>query len=198
MPPELIPFCAFAQALERLLHPWAEVVLHDLKKQRIAAIYNNFSRRNVGDDCLIDGEVDLNDLPDYFTPYYKLNWDGRKLKSTSVTIRNPQGEPVGLVCINLDISPLDEWQVAVEQFIHLKPPAAAPQDFFFDNWREKVNSAITQFLTEMQATFDTINAKQKRQLFQLLKSKGLLQSQRTLDYVYDLLQMAKKKGSNSA
>lgn len=198
MIPELIPFKPLAQAIERLLHPYAEIVLHDLKKQRIAAIYNPFSRRSAGDDCLIDAEMDLSVLPDFFSPYDKTNWDGRKLKSTSMTIRNSLGEPVGLFCINLDISVLEECKRFIEQFTRLKPPTVVPQDFFYDDWREKVNSAISLFLMDQQLTLEKLSAKQRRELYDLLQEKGLMKDKQVIDYIQMTLKMVKPQTKSSA
>ena len=49
MKSELKQAVAMAEAFARLLHPFAEVVIHDLKKDQIVAIYNPFSKRKVGD-----------------------------------------------------------------------------------------------------------------------------------------------------
>ena len=37
-----------ARGIAALLHPFAEVVVHDLEKQQIAVLVNNFSKRKVG------------------------------------------------------------------------------------------------------------------------------------------------------
>lgn len=191
MPPDTSFLKALAEAIEKLLHPYAEIVLHDLKKQTITAIYNNFSKRNVGDDCLMDSEVDLKELPDFFNPYFKTNWDGRKLKSTSITIRNGEGDAVGLFCINLDISALEEVQQTIDQFIHLKMPSFIPQDFFFDNWKEKINSLINQFLNERQITLESLSQKQKRELFAQFEEKGMFKTKQVQEYVQSVLEVGK-------
>ena len=54
MRPELKNSVPIAEAFARLLHPFAEVVIHDLSKDRIEAIYNPFSRREVGDSSYLD------------------------------------------------------------------------------------------------------------------------------------------------
>jgi predicted transcriptional regulator YheO len=53
---ELKNYTAIAQAISLLLYPHAEVVLHDLKTGRIAAIYNPFSKRKVGEESLLEEE----------------------------------------------------------------------------------------------------------------------------------------------
>ena len=63
-----------AQAISQLLHPHGEVVIHDLKTGTIAAIYNPFSKRKVGDDS----SLEESDYPDVFPVYTKSNWDGKK------------------------------------------------------------------------------------------------------------------------
>lgn len=51
---DLAIYFSVAQAINILLHPYGEIVIHDLKTGQIAAIYNNFSKRKVGDESLID------------------------------------------------------------------------------------------------------------------------------------------------
>src|SRR5947209_18344195 len=111
MHPEIRRFIPIAQAIEALLHPHAEVVLHQLEEeQTIAAIFNNVSGRKVGDPSLLEKEANWHTFPDYFEPYYKTNWDGRKFKSTTATLRDEKGKAVGLLCVNLDITLLDNLQ----------------------------------------------------------------------------------------
>jgi predicted transcriptional regulator YheO len=88
-----------------------EVVLHNLKGQpyehTIVAIENgNITGRRVG-DCgtnpgleVLRGTDAEGDKYNYFTQ----TKDGRMLRSTSVYIRNPAGEAIGAICINLDIT----------------------------------------------------------------------------------------------
>jgi predicted transcriptional regulator YheO len=43
------PFLGVAEAIANLLHPFAEVVIHDHAEGRIRHIWNSFSGRSVGD-----------------------------------------------------------------------------------------------------------------------------------------------------
>ena len=47
---ELDHYKPIAEAISLLLFPHAEVVIHDLKTGCIGAIFNNFSKRAVGDE----------------------------------------------------------------------------------------------------------------------------------------------------
>jgi glyoxylase-like metal-dependent hydrolase (beta-lactamase superfamily II) len=104
--PEIQSFLTTAQAVEMLLHPFAEIVLHDLKTNRVVAIFNSFSHRQIGDDSLLN-EIEFDTSKNIIGPYEKLNWDGRRLKSISIVIRDLSQVPVGFLCINLDASKFD-------------------------------------------------------------------------------------------
>ncbi|VEP15300.1 hypothetical protein H1P_3240002 [Hyella patelloides LEGE 07179] len=54
MLPEIKRYLPIAQAIEMLLYPYAEIVLHDLATNTIAAIFNSFSHREPGDDSLLE------------------------------------------------------------------------------------------------------------------------------------------------
>ena len=43
-----------AQGIAALLHPFAEVVVHDLEKQHVAILVNNFSKRKIGSPTLLE------------------------------------------------------------------------------------------------------------------------------------------------
>ncbi len=43
------PFEPIIEAIVELFHPFVEVAVHDLEKGKIVALYNNLSRRAVGE-----------------------------------------------------------------------------------------------------------------------------------------------------
>src|SRR3990167_1194238 len=59
--PELDNYRTIADAIATLFFPHAEVVLHDLRTQKVDYIANNISKRVIGDDAALDdmrsGEV---------------------------------------------------------------------------------------------------------------------------------------------
>lgn len=105
----------FAEAFARLLHPFAEVVVHDLSKDAIEAIYNPFSRRKVGDSSYLD-RINFGEADTVIGPYEKTNWDGRPLKSISLVIRNLSGKAEGFLCVNMDISAFTSANAFLQSF----------------------------------------------------------------------------------
>src|SRR3990167_6647344 len=103
MSPELERYKPVAEAISLLLSPHVEVIIHDFKTKCVGAIFNNLSKRKVGDESLLDEMAKLSGQ-DVFPPYFKINWDGRKMKAVSALLKNQAGKPIGLLCINLDIS----------------------------------------------------------------------------------------------
>jgi predicted transcriptional regulator YheO len=186
---EIKRYIPIAQAIAALLHPHAEVVIHDLATRKIAALFNNFSRREVGEDSLLDSASD--DFPDFFEPYYKVNWDGRKIKSTTATIRNAQGKAIALFCINLDVSKYDELHKWAYEFVNSIPTHALPKELFNDDWKEKINQFVHAYFKEEQVTLKTCTKAQKKELVLLLHKEGAFRAKNAAAFVGDVLGLSR-------
>lgn len=109
-------FLPAVEAIQRLLYPYAEVIVHDVKQNIIVAIYNPFSKRRAGDASRLDQD-DLQLLNDCVDPYEKTNWNGNKIKSVSSMIRDENHNVVGMLCINLDVSVIEKFNESLQQFL---------------------------------------------------------------------------------
>ena len=78
---------AAAAAITTLFHPHVEVVLHDVARDRIVAIWNAFSARKPGDESLLDPDL-LVDVTQgqVLGPYEQVDRHGRRLSSVSVRV----------------------------------------------------------------------------------------------------------------
>lgn len=142
--PNAAPLIPLVEGIVKLFYPYVEGAVHDLRKGKVVALYNNISKRKVGDPSAVT-ELGINpvDFPDVFDPYYKTNWDGRRLKCISVTIRDNDGAPVGLVCINFDISVFESMGTQLEQILALfNKDGLNPVEQFADNWQQQVSDFI--------------------------------------------------------
>src|ERR1700730_10010671 len=135
-------FLPTAEAIQRLLYPYAEVVVHDIKQNQIVAIYHPFSKRKVGDSSLFTKEEEMAMLEACIGPYEKMNWDGRKLKSVSSVIRDESNKAVGMLCINLDISKLEKINDFISAFISNTKLSPQPVPLFQDDWQERINKYV--------------------------------------------------------
>jgi len=150
----------------KLFYPYAEGAIHDLKQGKIVALYNNISRRKVGDPSAVtELGVEIKDFPDVFEPYYKTNWDGKKLKCTSVTIRDDSGYPIGLVCINFDTSVFEGFSVQLQKLLALSGKKGVnPVEQFSDNWQQQVSDYIDAYARKNNVAAHAMSAGQKADL----------------------------------
>ena len=187
---DLSHYFPIARAIEALLSPYAEIVIHDLKTNKIAALFNNISKRKVGADSLLEKELRLDKLPDYFEPYYKVNVDGRKLKSVTSTLKDSQDKAIGLLCINLDISKLEELEQALSFFTHQKT-SLLPQELFQDDYREKISFFVHTRIKELGKTVKTLTKDEKKQLVMKLHQDGAFRTKHAASFVGEVLDISR-------
>lgn len=184
-------YFSVAEAFSILLFPHAEVLIHDLGTKKIAAIYNNFSKRKVGDESLIEELADLSKLPEIFPVYTKINWDGRKIKSTSVTLRDQDENPIGLLCINLDVSKWEDFRHLLDQWINVQNDQNKPEVLFKDDWREKINQYVSDYLKKENITLKSLNKERKKELVQVLYQEGAFKAKNAAAYIGEVLDLSR-------
>lgn len=184
---ELNNFLKTAEGFSILLHPFAEVVIHDLEKDQIEAIYNPFSKREKGDSSYLD-RVNFNKeekIPDVIGPYEKLNYDGRKLKSMSIVIKNDRDAAVGFLCINLDISIFDRYKEILDNFLSMGEfnADAKTASIFKDDLYEQINTYVQRYCIKNHVTVDGLTRVQKKDLILELKYEGALKGKNSSQYI---------------
>lgn len=172
------------QAIVELFHPFVEAAVHDLKSGKLMAIYHNISQRKVGDPSpLQELKVNTQDFPDYFSPYYKKNWDGRTLKCTSITLRDEKGKPGFLICFNVDASLMLDTHQLLGQFLQIKDEAENPIEIFGSQCEEQATAIIQKYLAAKNLSLAHLNRDQKRDLVQHLYEKGIFNFKNAAPFV---------------
>lgn len=103
MKADLLPHAAICDGVALIFQPFVEVVLHDLDTETAVHIAGNFSHREVGEPSLLH-EIDFRSSERILGPYEKVNWDGRRIKSVSIIVRDSAERPIAVMCINADVS----------------------------------------------------------------------------------------------
>lgn len=183
-------YSSTAEAISLLFYPHVEVILHDLSSGLIAAIYNNFSKRKIGDESLLDEIKDYNEFPNVFPVYIKTNWDGRKIKSISSTLRDQKGKAIGLLCINLDLSKWEEFQHFLGTWLS-NVTQTQPPELFKDDWREKINSYVSAYLAQLGTTLKLLDKEKKKALVLVLHKEGAFKAKNAASYVADILNLSR-------
>lgn len=180
------------KAIVELFHPFVEVAVHDLNQGQLVAIYHNISQRKIGEPSPLN-ELNVNtaNFPDYFTSYYKRNWDGRSLKCTSVTIRDGKGKPIGLICFNVDTSFAQDAYKLLETFLKTKTEAENPIEIFGSQCEEQATYLVQQYLENKNLSLNHINKKQKQELVQHLYHKGIFNFKNAAPFIAKQLNISR-------
>ncbi|MEY8766611.1 MULTISPECIES: helix-turn-helix transcriptional regulator [Francisella] len=193
MNPELEKFINVAEAISRLLHPFAEVVIHDLSKNKIVAIFNPISKREIGDISYLD-HIDLDAYDDFVIgPYDKINYDGRKMKCIITIIKSLTNDVIGTLCINLDISVFDRYQNLINVFLNNNnmQMSQQQQSLFRDTLYEKINNFVQRYCIDNNLPIDNLTRDQKKNLILELKQQGALDGKNASKYIANALNISR-------
>lgn len=179
-------FLPTAEAIQLLLHPYAEVVVHDIQLNKIVALFHPFSKRRVGDASLLTKE-EMAQSEDCIGPYEKINWDGRTVKSVSSVIRDENNNAVGMLCINLDISQLEKFNDLIAAFISGEKLVPQPASLFKDDWQERINKYIHAYLIEHHLGLESLNRSEKKELIEHLNEVGAFAAKNAATYIAQII-----------
>lgn len=189
--PELDNYRTIADAIATLFFPHAEVVLHDLRTQKVDYIANNISKRVIGDDAaledMLSGDVDERTIG----PYEKLNWDGQKIRSVSSVLRDAAGTPIAVLCINLNISLFETAKQALDLFLFSSKLVPQPDALFRDDWQERINTFLHSWLRQRQLGLNLLTREHKRELVEALHAEGAFKGKSAANYVANVLNMGR-------
>jgi len=108
------------------------VVVHDLGSGRIAAIWNSFSGRRVGDESLMDSQPGGDGDGPVWGPYERRGCGASASSQSQPLCRAAGGAPASMLCINLDVSHLDAALRMLSAFV--SPPQPQPVSLFRADW----------------------------------------------------------------
>ncbi len=190
MHPQLDKYKDIADAVALLLHPYAEVVVHDLSTEQVTYIANNFSQREIGEPSLLH-EIDFKPEDRIIGPYEKTNWDGKRIKSVSIVARNDTDDAVGILCINTDVSHFHRAHMALSALISVPIDTGQPDVLFKEDWHEKINQFITDWTEQEGTSLAQLSQKQKKMLVFALAENGAFNGKQAAAYVCRVLAIAR-------
>ena len=156
-------YIRMADGIDALMHPHAEVVIHDLAIQKVVYIANNYSNRDIGSPSYVD-EIDFAESDKLIGPYSKTNWDGRDLKSVTIVMNGSDGKPEALICINLDISEFKLMHQMLGQILTSQTEDVQVDALFRDDWHERINQSIQEWLHKQNLTLKGLSRSEKREI----------------------------------
>ncbi len=167
-----------------------EVAIHDLKNVTHSLVYitGNVTNRQLGSpvtDAVIKEIVNHgNEAKDKYA-FKTITDDGREIKSSTIFIRNEQGEVIAAFCINFDVTDYLNALQALEMFAGIKPdkeskPISEKLAFSVDNTIETLFEEAVKEVGKRPATMTT---DEKINLVRLLERKGIFQIKGVINQV---------------
>jgi len=185
-PPLLATWFSVADALAALFSPWVEAVVHDLALDTVAHIANPFSPREAGDPSDLK---EIHFAPDarVIGPYEKINWDGRRIRAISVVLRDAAAEPIGMLCVNADVTQFEIMRRTLQGFLGIAAESGAVETSFHDDWHEKINRFLASWTRQRATTLDRLDRQTRRELIGALYQAGGFEGRRSPAYVASVL-----------
>ncbi|OJG00076.1 helix-turn-helix transcriptional regulator [Pararhizobium antarcticum] len=190
MRPELAPFASVCDGVAQLFQPFVEVVLHDLETETAVHIAGNFSKREIGEPSLLN-EIDFRPTERILGPYEKVNWDGRRIKSISIILRDMAGRPIAVLCINADVSHFHAVMQALSAFASVPVDHDRPASLFKEDWHERINEYVRNWTTSRGLIVATLSREQKQQLVRDLSADGAFGGRNAATYISRVLSMGR-------
>lgn len=175
-----------ADGLAQTFAPFSEVVVHDLldPAHAVLALHNNLSGRKVGDPATELGLARIMD-PGYeqiVANYPNQFADGRQIKSTSIGIKDEQGQYIAALCINVDLTLFRGFQSALSKFTAVEGTTPT-RESLDPTGADAIRTRIDEFAARLAATPRSLRAKDRRTLMKELKGAGLLELRRAMDTI---------------
>ncbi|MFS2206233.1 transcriptional regulator [Variovorax sp. Varisp36] len=171
-----------AEGLGQTFAPFCEVVVHDLSnpKNAIYAIENSLSGREVGQPVTELGLARIRDpeFPAVIANYANTFPDGRKVKSTSIGIKDDSGEYVAALCLNVDLTLFQSFQGAISQFTKIDDKDVHEHLESGGNHSDRIHARIDEFAASRATTSRSLKPADRKQLVQELKKAGMLEVRR--------------------
>jgi predicted transcriptional regulator YheO len=178
-----------------------EVVLHDLTKgydHTIVDIVNgHITNREIG-DCgsnlgleILRGTVHNGDRFNYITH----TPSGRILRSSSIYIKDDEGQVIGSVCINLDITETVQFEGFLKNFNHYEIDEHGIEEKQEEVFVKDVNDLLDHLIQQAQVMIgkpiDQMSKEEKITFVGFLDKKGAFLITKSGDKVCELLNISK-------
>lgn len=178
-----------AEAIVQTFGDICEVVLHDFTdiEHSVIFIAGNVTHRAVGDgptDLLLRAVRSGHTEQDLYA-YHGYTLDNRTLRSSSMFLRDPDGTVFGALCINVDVTMLQQ----VHAWLHTLLATTHDQvsETFTRDFSEALEVLIGETAIEIGVPVAQMTRAQKIQLVHRLQEKGAFQFKKAVQVVAERL-----------
>jgi D-arginine utilization repressor len=188
--PLLSRYSPIADGIAALCFPYAEVVIHDLRDQRIVHVANNLSRREIGEESLYE-DIEFAEGERLIGPYERLNWDGCRMRCVNHVLVDDDGHAIGVMCVSLNISVFEQMRATLDLFITGAGKPMQRSELFRDDWQDRINTFLQGWLAERGLGLNGLTREHRRELVEALYAEGAFRGKSSADYVAAVLNMGR-------
>lgn len=200
---ELVPLLRPTMAaIAAAVGPHCEVVLHDVSGQdvehTIAAIENgHVTGRTIGGPSTSLGLEVLrrSDGDDEFG-YRARTRDGRELRCSSVYFRDAEGQLIGMLCINVDVTPWQAAHHALENLLEASTQGPERDEVFASDITEVLDNLIETAIRATGKPVALMDREDKLAVLRYLDDKGAFLVKRAVDRVARRLKVSRVTAYN--
>jgi D-arginine utilization repressor len=184
------PYYSIGEAVATLLHPFAEVVLHDLRTGRIERIWNSSTGRAAGELSRLNRAQDQfsADQP-ILGPYEKALPSQGRTKSITAGLRDPQGELIGFLCINLDVSLIDGAASLLANFATVQMKRCEP--IYRNDLQQQINYLIRDYSLKVNKPIKHLCKQERVDLVSLVNEANLFQARNSIKLVAEAMHLSR-------
>lgn len=178
------------EAIATLLHPFAEVVLHDLKTGRIVRIWNSFTERQAGDLSALKGAQDsFPKESNVLGPYEKAMATLGRSKSITAGLRDDAGDLIGFLCINLDVTVLDKAGAMLAAFASSE--LKRPEPIYRTDLQQHISYLVRDYSLKISKPVDNFSRQDRAELIAIVDADGLFQARNAVMLVAKAMKISR-------
>lgn len=164
---------AIADGIATLYHPYAEALIHDARTHALLHV----SGRQEG----------IVSISHHKNP----NLSAERIRSITRVLKNDNGEPEALLCINVNFSALDTALAALTQFLMPRQTASKRDALFRDDLQERINTFTRQWLGERNLSIDGLSRHDRSSLVEALYNEGAFEGNNAAEVIASVLKVSR-------
>jgi len=203
--PILANFIPAVKAIAKTFGPDCEVLLHDVSnlQSSIIAIENgHITGRKIGSPITDLGlyflKSDLFKNTDFIANYQTESKDGKKLKSSSIFIRDKQKKIIGFLCINYALEHLSEVRKMIDDFSIVTKDVdkevsnnERKEEIFTDNIDDLLERIFMKAKEKIGKPIEKMQKNDKLEVVKYLQKKGVFLVKGNIDKIANKLNVSR-------
>jgi len=195
--PLLKSYLPIAEGIAKTFGDFCEVVLHDLTdvSSSIVAVFNGKVTgrglgspvTNLGLEIIRRGEAG----EDLWVNYPNTSINGKKIKSSSMIIRDHHQDIIGCLCINLDLTYLELSKSIIDGIMTTATSAQARHESFSHTINELEDRIIRDGITLIGKPVSLMTKEEREEFVYYLEQKGLFLIKGAIQKVAKMMNISK-------